>query len=297
MARKMTTTACKILDALSTQTDLIAQKEHMSVDPDILSVLGRAVGQQVRVVRLAAQFGLFTITSSRQEKKNTDMRMDDVARERLGTTATFSGTCNSECVKNSLSDAELQAQGEYGERLSGSGSGLVVLSPHGGMIENYTDEEAERVLSQLEALSKPVQAWRGKGWGSGDQGAYARWHIGSEELHGASYPLLGQLDAGPKFTYAVSFHGYSLEDIAVGGGAPLALKQEVANAIQAVVGSDYEVTVVESGPYAGVHPNNIVNRLTTGGVGGVQIEQPSGARSAYWVQIADAVAAVFASKI
>lgn len=291
----MGTTACKILDALSTQLDLIAMKEHISVDPDILPVLGVAVGQQVRIVR-SPFFGLYTITSSRQEKKNTDMRMDDVGRERLGTTTTFSGSCDSACVKNALTDVELQAQGEYGERLSDEGTGgLVILAPHGGLIENYTDEEAERCFSQLQAQAKPCSSWRAKGWGSGDQGAFARWHITSTELNGVSLPLLGTLEARAKYAYGVSFHGYSLEDIAVGGAAPLALKQEVANAIQSVVGADYAVTVVDSGPYAGTDPANIVNRLTQNG--GVQIEQPSGARSAYWVQIADAVASVFAPKL
>lgn len=42
---------------------------------------------------------------------------------------------------------------------------------------------------------------------------------------------------------------------------------------------------------------NIVNRLTAGGVGGIQIEQSFSAREGYGRAIADAVAGVYASKL
>jgi phage replication-related protein YjqB (UPF0714/DUF867 family) len=43
--------------------------------------------------------------------------------------------------------------------------------------------------------------------------------------------------------------------------------------------------------------HNIVNRLTAGEVGGIQIEQSLSAREGHWQAIADAVASVYRSKL
>jgi phage replication-related protein YjqB (UPF0714/DUF867 family) len=274
--------------------------EHCSADPEKLAAIGRGLGHQVRIVHPTTGLkALYTVAELRQESPDRRIRMCLDARKRLSDAGgTFtSGQCSSECLRSDLSDAEAESQGEFVERLSETGdshTGLVALAPHGGMIENYTDEQVERVLSQLQAAGKPCSAWRCKGWRVGG-GASAAWHITSTEIHPASFPSLNQIkDRG--FSYAVSFHGYGEGTISVGGAATQTLKEEVADAIQAVVGGDYEVEVVSSGPYAGTDPANLVNWLTATG-GGVQIEQPSGARATYWQQIADAVAAVFAAKL
>lgn len=291
---------CDVLTAYSSQSALMGYPEHCSCDPEKLAVIGRGLGHQVRIVHPTTGLkALYTVAELRQESPDRRIRMCLDARKRLSDAGgTFnSGQCNSECLRSDLSDAEAEAQGEFVERLSETSVdhiGLVACAPHGGMIENYTDEQAERVLSQMQASSKPCSAWCCKGWRSGG-GASTAWHITSTEIHTSSFPHLNQIkDRG--FAYAVSFHGYSEDTIAVGGAATLALKSEVAAAIQSVVGGDYEVEVVTSGPYGGTDPANLVNWLTATG-GGVQIEQPSGARSAYWQQIADAVAAVFAAKL
>ena len=44
-------------------------------------------------------------------------------------------------------------------------------------------------------------------------------------------------------------------------------------------------------------PLNIVNRLTAGGTGGIQIEQGYAAREGYWQDIGDAVADVYDPKL
>ena len=49
----------------------------------------------------------------------------------------------------------------------------------------------------------------------------------------------------------------------------------------------------DSDDFDGDNPRNIVNRLTAGGKGGVQIEQSRLARDKYWKEIADAVAGVY----
>ena len=287
----MGTYNCKVNLALAEQELLIGYGEHCSADPDGLAGIGRALGEQVRVHR-GDDYALYTVVELREEKKNTDLRMALAGRQRLGTDDSFRGVCDSDCVRHDLTDAEAEAAGEMVERLdesSTSHTGLVVLAPHGGMIENYTDEQAERVHSQLDG--KDRSCWRCKGWKTGG-GAYDRWHITSTELHGASFPFLGDLE-GRGFAYGVAFHGYGEADIAVGGAADSQLKQAVAAAIQNAVGQTYNVVVVSSGPYAGTDPDNICNRLTANG--GVQIEQPYGARRDFGQDIADAVAAVFSA--
>jgi hypothetical protein len=49
--------------------------------------------------------------------------------------------------------------------------------------------------------------------------------------------------------------------------------------------------------FGGDSLRNIVNRLTTGGVNGIQIEQSPRARSSHWQDIADAVANVYSPKL
>jgi len=289
-----------VLTAYSSQATLMGYPEHCSADPEKLAAIGRGLGHQVRLVHPSTGLkALFTVSELRQESPDRRIRMCKDGRQRLvedGGTWN-SGTCDSSCLRSDLSDAEAQSQGEFVERLSETSvdhTGLVVCAPHGGMIENYTDEQAERVLSQLQGAAKPCSAWRCKGWRTGG-GSYEAWHITSTDIHPSSFPCLAQIkDRG--FAYAVSFHGYGEDVIAVGGAATLALKAEVAAAIEEVIGGESEVEVVTSGPYAGDSPKNFVNWLTSTG-GGVQIEQPSGARATYWQQIADAVAAVFAAKL
>lgn len=285
-----------VLKALSSQDYLLGYGERISMDPDLGSENGVALGQQVRIARKQL-YAIYTVYAWYEDgSDDNDVRMALAGRQRLDTDDSWSKTpWNTEALAQGKTAAELEAQNEYGEFLDESDDthiGLVICAPHGGVIENCTDEQAERCYNQLNG--KDVTCWRAKGWNSAI-GAYDAWHITSTEISRTSFHKLDQI-GDRDFTYAVAFHGFSESDIAVGGAAPLALKQEIATAIQNAVGSAYTVNVVTSGPYAGTSPDNFVNWLTSGN-GGVQIEQPYGARRDYGEAIADAVAAVFASKI
>lgn len=296
----MGTFFCDLLTAYASQTTLMGYREHASLDPEKLAAIGRAVGEQVRIVHpTLGTKALFTVTETRQESPEKRIRTCLDGRKRLDPNGgTFSnGTCNSSCLRSDLTDAEAEAQSEFVERVSevGTSAGLVVLAPHGGAIESGTDDQAEAVFASLSALSKPCVAWRCKGWRAGG-GAYSAWHITSTEIHENSFPALaGILNEWTAFPYGVSFHGYGEDIVAVGGGAPRALLDEVAEAISAELGTDHPVEVVTSGEYAGTSPENIVNWLTTSG--GVQIEQPLAVRTDHWQAVAAAVAAVFAAKL
>jgi phage replication-related protein YjqB (UPF0714/DUF867 family) len=220
-------------------------------------------------------------------------------RERLGTGGAFDATLDSQVPRPALSDSDAEAQGEFVERLDDNGwhNGLIVIAPHGGDIEPFTDQQAERVASQL--AGKGVSSWRCKGWHR--RGAFEHWHITSTDIHEASFPLLNSVITR-RFRYAVAFHGFDdpniPHDILVGGLAPHSLKENVKEAIEGVVGSDFTVHITTPDEqFGGDDKRNIVNRLTAGGANGVQIEQKVGPREKYAQPIADAVANRFLARI
>ena len=137
-----------------------------------------------------------------------------------------------------------------------------------------------------------MSCWRCKGWHR--RGARAHWHITAADIEEASFPLLARVMAR-RFTYAVAFHGLEEDGVIVGGSAPTPLKHEIKGAILvATSGSGIGVRV--AGPddvFGGDDPNNIVNRLTVDGAGGLQIEQCRRARSDYGAAIAAAVVDVY----
>jgi len=148
---------------------------------------------------------------------------------------------------------------------------MVVIAPHGGMIERYTDCQAERVAVELSGIS----CWRCKGW-KPDNGAFDRWHITSTDIHEASFPLLNSI-VNRGFAHAVAFHGFSEDDILIGGGASDSFKTELKEAIDDALNSESSACKVtiriarpEDNPN-GDSPENIVDRLASGN--GIQIEQ------------------------
>ena len=209
----------------------------------------------------------------------------------------FEGVVDTQVPHPTLPEDEAEAASELIERLDDDGRqrGLIVIAPHGGAIERRTDDQAERVATRL--AGKAVSAWRCKGW-KRDGGAFDRWHITSTDINEASFPGLRRV-IGRRFTYAVAFHGFDDPLILIGGGAPPALKEEIREAIaRALAGGDIDVRIATADDgFGGDDERNIVNRLTAGGTGGIQIEQSLEARQQHWEAIADAVADVYARKL
>lgn len=292
-----------VLKAKSEFTDLINDGTLIYMDPDLASTCGVEVGMQVRIRRNNNEYALYTVAQFYEDgSDNNDVRMALAGRQRLGTSDSMSNcdlfSSNPGILRNDLSDSELQSESEYGESLDDDGSqtGLVACAPHGGFIENYTDEQAQRLYSQLQGQSKPSSAWYARGYVDGG-GAFDRWHITSTDISRKSFPLLDSIgDRG--FTYAVSFHGMGTSGVLIGGGASQSLKEEVKAAIEGVVDGSVTVSIASSeDEYNGDSPDNFVNWLTANGDGGVQIEQSLYVRSNYHQAIADAVADVYAPKL
>lgn len=279
-----------VLKAKSEMSEIIADDTLIRIDPQLRGDLGLSLGDQVRIKRSSTEYALYTLSADYEDgTDNDDVRMGLSGRRRLGTDDSMTDVeVNTEIPHPTYTDAEALSNSEFVERLDdGSNDDLVICAPHGGMIENWTDEMAERMASQLSA--KSPTCWRCKGWKSGG-GAYERWHITSTDISKHSFPLLDSI-SGRDFGHAVSFHGWSEDDVVIGGTETGQVMCDVRNAIAtALSGSGIDVVINRS---VGDHQDNFVNWLTQNGGGGLQIELPSEARTNHWQAIADAVAAVY----
>jgi phage replication-related protein YjqB (UPF0714/DUF867 family) len=254
------------------------------------------IGRQIRVTRPDFGTAVYTIDELRKDDNPDLLRMNIYARQRLGSSDLFTASVSNKVVATGLSDAEAEAQSEFIERLvdDGHNTGVVLLAPHGGMIEIGTDKQAEYLSAALADYG--ASSWVCKGWRQGG-GAFDAWHIRSGDLHPDSFPGLAAI-SNRGFAYAVSFHGMDsiAGGVVVGGGAPHDLKQQFASAIRAAVPTSIAVSVAQpTDIYDGDSPGNLVNWLTDSGLGGVQVEQDRQARIEYGPTIADAIAEVLAT--
>lgn len=288
-----------VLKSKSAQLSYLTE-ENLTMDPELASNNSVVVGQQVRikVKNSTSKYGLFTVDRFYQDgTDDNDVRMRLSARQRLDQSDSFDAYiegCDQVALHNKT-ETWLNSNNEFGEFLDETSScqtAFLVLAPHGGVIESFTDDQARRVYDELvNNQSKDCSAWYCIGH-QDNIGAFDAWHITSTKLAERSFPYLKDV-SGRTFSYAVSFHGYSEEDVGIGGLASSDLKNEVKAAIEGIPGFNYDVVVLSSGDYSGTDPNNIVNRYSSNGI---QIEQPYSARSNYWQDIADAVAGVLASQ-
>ena len=211
---------------LPEQDSLKNDAERCSADPVSLASIGRAVGQQVRIKR-RDDLRFVAVYTVYQPNPDDPSRADDVrtgltGRERLGN----GDELGQATVEAAVVDAPGQSTGVRFVELAedtGDHSYFVAIAPHGGMIEQHTDEQATEVFSQLRTAGFPASLWMCKGFGDETKGASDRWHITSTDLRPASFPLLGSI-ISRRFFYGVAFHGFAQQgdeaDIYIGGAAP-----------------------------------------------------------------------------
>lgn len=289
----MATATTSVKQAFDTQEDLQHRREHCAPAASVLLSLGGGPGQQVRIHH-GDEVALYTVSELLHETTDSVVRMGLGGRKRLKSDDGFEGgVLDTKVVDADLSDEKARDAGELIERLADNGSQthLIAIAPHGGGIEDHTDDQAERVAERLGR--ELASAWRGKGWGpNGGPGAFDRWHITSTDLNPVSFPLLNSV-MSRRFTHAVAFHGFNDEPgVLIGGTAPADVKDALRQAIQDVLPAGLDVRV--AGPderYGGDDPDNIVNRLSP--CGGIQIEQGSDPRDLHGRDIAEVVADFF----
>jgi poly-gamma-glutamate hydrolase-like protein len=225
----MATYEATIRRARSSQDDLKKRREHCSADPRRLAAIGRDVGQQVRITR-AGRRALYTVSEPRHEVPDTVVRTGPAGRQRLGTSDEFAGVVDSRAPHPTISEERAEDEGEFIERLRDDGrqARLIVIAPHGGEIEPFTDRQAERVRSRLGV--RRASAWRCKGFDD-DGPAFDSWHITSTDINEVSFPRLRSV-ISRGFAHAVAFHGFDEDEILVGGTAAPALKEQVRCALE-----------------------------------------------------------------
>ena len=283
------------------------RKEHCSANSNQIHMIGLNRYQQVRIERPTANgttLALYTIIDTHEEEPNDvyiDYTNPNDLKRRLDLNPDniedFTGNLNAQVTAAGLTVSQARCNSEFIEQLDDNGHhrGLIAIAPHGGDIEEYTDEQAEHVGKQLS--SKCVSVWVCKGFKE-HGGALDRWHITSTDISEESFPKLKTV-FGRRFEYAVAFHGMKRDSICIGGKIPDLdpLKQEIKEAIEKAVSFKIKVSTGGDGcpeDFNGNNSNNIVNRL---GTIGVQIEQSEEARKCYGIQIADAVANVIGPRI
>jgi phage replication-related protein YjqB (UPF0714/DUF867 family) len=291
---------------LPEQDALKNDAERCSADPTMLSPLGRAVGHQVRIKRKDVP-GFFAVYTVKQANPPADLsdpgranvvRTGQTGRERLGATDEMAAVVHRTVVDTAPLPGEPNEVRffEVAED-NGKQTYLIAIAPHGGAIEEHTDEEAEQVRRELVSQGYPASTWTCKGYGDDLKGASDRWHITSGDLHPASFPQLQRLITR-KFCYGVAFHGFSKRpseaDVYIGGGAAQSLKRAIKKVLEALsLPMKIQIATTTDDPkFQGSSPDNIINRLAAQGV---HIEQSAQARK-FSKDIARAIVTVYRSR-
>ena len=285
-------------------------KEHCRANREQIEKIQRHRDEQVRIEFPTANgttSAIYTVTTFHND--DTDLvflggKIQNQLRNccQLSNIDTCEGEVNAQVTIEGLDDdKEAEKRGEFIEHSSHDDQkhSLVVIAPHGGEIEPWTDKQAEYVRNHFS--SECVSLWLCKGFSSkDDDDAFERWHITSTELSEKSFPKLNTI-FGHKFEYSIAFHGWTQDSICVGGSRESAdngLIGEIKDAIKnALIAEGSNIDVKDSDcpeGFNGDNPNNIVNRL---GIKGIQIEQCWKACDDFHDVIAQAVVNAIGSRI
>lgn len=276
-------------------TVLVANCALMEADYCVVpaGLLNLSLGDQVRVA-VEQEVALFTVSHfSPKHNSEEEGQIQLNAKQRLGVTAlTFTATVHGPVVVNLEleTEQEAEAHGEFIERIIARQSRVICIAPHGGRIDLGSDLQAEFVARELEA-----SAWICKGYRPGG-GAFASWHVTSNDISPNSFPGLQTLARAP-FDLCLSFHGMHEGGVLVGGLAPVAWKRRMRDLIEEHINNregfnlDPVAVQVATPEHAcnGLSERNVCNWLTKLGRGGIQLEQDKYTRETYAHEVARAV--------
>lgn len=283
--------------------------EHCKVHKDQIPLIGRKPEEQVRIEIPIANGTVATIyTLSRffvNEKNRMILgnRIKDLHNCQPSPSDCY-GVIKGKIMLEGLDDpTDAKTLGEFIEQSPQNiqNRKLIVIAPHGGEIEPWTDIEAEFVTKSFSSVGAAF--WICKGFSSeGNEDAYERWHITSTEINPESFPKLKTImGQNLKFDYSVAFHGWKENFICVGGNLEnkdTSLISDIRDAIDDTLEERDPGIAVNiapcSGDFNGDAPENIVNRL---GINSVQIEQCKKARRLHHQAIAEAVVKVLGTRI
>lgn len=328
----------KIADADSSTAYLLTNgpyaEEHITLPTKVRTNLGLRnpdpageINQQIRVGfdrnqdgKLADNetFAIYTVVKDYNilpavNYTEIPIRMGQKARNRIGANIGDTVLLDTKVVTSGGCDEKKVGLYECLVDPTPNSNRLVAIAPHGGSIENGTNEQVD---AMRKFLDKPFTGYKllGKNQGNG-QGSRDRFHITSTEMDNTalgvipyshvSYPVLRQNLSSRNFRYAVSFHGFAYPSttgckdpvVIYVGGLDEQNKPGLVKQIQKAIGDNpayfsdcKKVEIPNGGEYAGKDPGNLVNWLTANDNSGIQLEQSKAARDLYGTQIAKAVA-------
>ena len=279
------------------------QREHCKANLKKIQDIGRHRHEQVRIEFDTTNRGLtgaiYTVSVFHPDEGSVILgpKIDGYLQKcKVDGNNKCYGVVKDRIMIEGLSEEDAKVKGELIELLTPPNSQnhkLIVIAPHGGNIEPWTDEQAQYVRENLHADDR-VSLWMCKGFKHPDateqeRDAHKRWHITATEISERSFPKLRTI-IEPRFEYAIAFHGMDENFICVGGKAESAdagLIEEIRDSIKHRLPGNIEVVATAcGGGFSGDDPCNIVNRL---GVKGIQIEQGKKIRDDHWDDIAQAV--------
>lgn len=277
--------------------------ERCSADLTTLSTIGRELGQQVRIKRRddARFVALYTVKQANPDAGAASadvVRAGQTARARLGTTATMAATVQARVVDvPPQPDEPVEVRFFELARDCDQQIYFIAIAPHGGQIEQHTDEQAVESVDELIAADFPASWWLCKGFGDANKGAHDRWHITSTDVQPECFPLLRAITSR-KFCYGVAFHGFQQKkgeaDLYIGGAAPRPLKRAIKRRLEDLnLPIEVKISTKDDSPkFQGFSLENLINRLARRGI---HLEQSLAARK-FHREIARAVAQAFRSR-
>jgi phage replication-related protein YjqB (UPF0714/DUF867 family) len=283
-------------DNFRTQVTLIDSPFMNDQYCTVPSDLNLQVGDQVRV-GYHTRVAIYTVKWLTAEKNvirlNGKVRLDISEHQQPEAAVGYVQGPSVVCPKPLL-DTEARIQSEFVERVADDGlhEGFICIAPHGGHIDLKTDFQADRVHKAMVGTSM----WMCKGFTEGG-GAFRQWHTTSNDISPNSFPELKKIvNSKRKFKHCVAFHGMAEGGVLIGGLGPESLKLQLQRVIREKIDNDsIPVRLATWNDCCnGLSNRNIVNWLTKGGLGGIQIEQDRKVRHKYWQCVADAVIEVFA---
>ena len=198
------------------------RREHCVANLDQIKKIGKNIGEQVRIERPTENgtaLALYTVIGDHNRESDivfVGYKIRSDLEERFDLISyPFTGKVEAQVTAEGLSDEQAENCSEFVESLSDNGVNqrLVVIAPHGGNIEKFTDLQADYVREQFSP--DHVSEWICKGFKKGG-GAYDRWHITSTDISENSFPELKKI-MGRHFEYSIAFHGWTKNYICIGG--------------------------------------------------------------------------------
>lgn len=183
----------------------------------------------------------------------------------------------------------------YEDAVNSANDRVIFTAPHAGPMEFNTGQEARLAADKINA-----DYWTGSGYRRGISGSFERWHITSADVSLTDgYHKLNTFSDDYEIVWSI--HGYSNDDLLVGGRIPYEdrvrvveyLKEEIGETpivIRAALPDEEQDSEAFDGDALDHYSARMCKNGPNGKNGVIQLEQPSEIRRDHWRDVATAMA-------